>query len=339
MKEKSEEHKHLEAEFYAKKFYLSYSGLSKLMNSPTEFYKHYILNQRDNLDSEGINMGKAIHCLLLDREMFDNQFVVSSSNIPTENTKVIIDKVFELYKLVAKDTPDLSVPLDDYSFQILDILKEINLHQSLKTDVQRLDKIINQQSKDYFEYLKLAKGKTIIDLETYDNCILAVESIESNDHLSSLLGLNESNPENVIYNEYMLKIEADDYPFGLHGILDNIKVERATKTIYINDLKRTGKSLVHFEESVEKYNYGIQAAMYMHLVKENFKEIITDGWDVRFNFIVVDKFNQSYAFGVSHQTMKNWTYLLEEKLKEVKYHYLNHDYQLPYAFAIGKVTL
>jgi len=332
MKERSEEDKHLEAEFYAKKFYLSYSGLSKLMTSPTEFYRHYILNQRDNLDSEGINMGKAIHCLLLDREMFDNQFVVSSSNIPTENTKVIVDRVYAQ----VQETPGI---LDDYQIEILGFLTEINLHQSLKTDAQRIDKIINQQSKDYFEYLKLAKGKTIIDLETYDNCILAVESIESNDHLNSLLGLNESNPENVIYNEYMLKIEADDYPFGLHGILDNIKVEKATKTIYINDLKRTGKSLVHFEESVEKYNYGIQAAMYMTLVKENFKEIITDGWDVRFNFIVVDKFNQSYAFGVSHRTMKDWTCLLEEKLKEVKYHYLNHDYQLPYAFAIGKVTL
>jgi len=333
MKEKTEEQKHLEAEFYAKKFYLSYSGLSKLMNSPTEFYKHYILNQKDNLDSEYINIGKAIHCLLLDREMFDNQFVISSSNIPTENTKVIIDK---LYAKV-QDGPGL---LNDYQIEILEYLLDVKLHQSLKTDLQRLDKIINQQSIDYFEYLKLAKGKTIIDLETYDSCIFAVESIESNNLLSDLLGLNEKDPENVIYNEYMLKFEPTvDYPFGLHGVLDNIKVDMKMKTIYINDLKRTGKSLVHFEESVEKYNYGIQAAMYMQLVKENFKDVITKGWDVRFHFIVVDKFNQSYAFGVSQETMDNWESLLQTKINEVKYHYLNRDYQLPYAFATGKVTL
>lgn len=331
MKEKSSEQKHLEEEFYAKKFYLSYSGLSKLMSSPTQFYKHYILKQRDNLESEAINMGKAIHCLLLDREMFDEQFVVSSSNIPSDNTKLIVDKLYDRVK-------EGSGLLGDYTLEIIEFLVEINLHQALKTDQQRLDKIINQQSRDYFEYLKKAKGKTIIDLETYDNCVLAVESIKENEKLNYLLGINEPNPENV-YNEFMLQLEPQLYPFGLHGVLDNIYIKHSEKTVYINDLKRTGKSLIHFHESVEKYNYWIQAAIYVRLVKANFKVLIEAGYKIVFNFIVVDKFNQSYPFMVSDTTIANWEAGLISKLEEVNYHFVMNDYNLPFIFATGGIVL
>jgi len=42
----------LQQEFYAKPFSLSYSGLSKMMYSPSLFYRHYVLQQREEkLDS------------------------------------------------------------------------------------------------------------------------------------------------------------------------------------------------------------------------------------------------------------------------------------------------
>lgn len=347
MREKTLEEKHLEAEFYAKKFYLSYSGLNKLLDSPTFFYKHYILGQQENLKFPGIIMGKAIHCLLLDREMFENQFLVASSNIPTANTLTVIERVFEYHcKIVAEQQIEMTDnDLVFYSNHVLDVLKDINLHQSLKTDSQRLEKIINEQSKDYFEYLKNAQGKDIIDVETYDKCILAVESIKNNEAISVLLGLT-NNKENVVLNEHPLQIEPGNFPsiqFGLKGILDNLNIDKETKTIYINDIKRTGKSLIYFTESIEKYNYWAQAAMYVNLVEANLVEllgtVINNDWKIVFNFIVIDQFNQTYAFEVSNATMHKWKVDLLQKLYEAEYHYTNNNYSLPYEYATGKVIL
>jgi hypothetical protein len=37
-----------EDRFYDNKFYFSYSGLNKLLYSPSIFYKHYVLNQQED---------------------------------------------------------------------------------------------------------------------------------------------------------------------------------------------------------------------------------------------------------------------------------------------------
>ena len=85
-------------EFYSKEFYLSYSGLNKLLYSPSLFYKHYILQQReDKLESYLID-GKVIHCLLLDDGSFDQQFILTPGTLPTGNTRSVVDKIFEIHK-------------------------------------------------------------------------------------------------------------------------------------------------------------------------------------------------------------------------------------------------
>lgn len=336
MRQKTDEQKQLEAEFYAKKFQLSYSGLNKLLSSPTVFYKHYVLGEEEKLDNPSITQGNVIHTLLLDKESFNDKFVIASANIPTGNTQLVVDRIFDIH---AKAQNDESMVLNSYQNEILSILIEINLHQSLKTDQQRLDKIITDQSNDYFEYLKSSNGKTIIDLETYEKCIIAVENILDNENACKLLGL-KTDPENRVYNEYPLQIETlEGFPFGLKGILDNLHIDFAAKTVFINDLKRTGKSLIYFKESVEAYNYWAQAAMYRKLVEENLKSILVAGWRVVFNFIVVDAFNQVYCFEVTEETLNKWSSLLQEKLTQAAYHYSENDYSLPFEFATGSVRL
>lgn len=340
MKEKSPEQKHLEAEFFAKDLKLSYSALNLLLQSPTLYYNKYVLNQDENISGKHIDQGQVIHCLLLDRHLFDEKFIVASSNLPTENTKLVVDKVFEYHSALTKGLDTFNFKdLGDYTDEIVHVLKEINLHQSLKTDQQRIEKIVNTQSIEYFDYLKVAESKTIIDNVSFERCLLAMESVQNHKKASALLGL-EANPENVIYNEHPLELEKHNaYPFGFKGILDNINLDRGNKIIYINDLKTTGKSLIHFQDSVEKYNYGFQAAMYFKLVKAKFKELIDNGWKIVFNFIVVDVFNQTYVFEVSDVTMSIWGAGLAEKLIEATYHYKENDYTLPYRFATGKVIL
>jgi hypothetical protein len=116
-------------------------------------------------------------------------------------------------------------------------------------------------------------------------------------------------------------------------------VDVAAKTVTINDLKTSNKSLNDFSESVDYWNYWMQAAMYKKLAKIFLKYVIDDTWVITFNFIVIDKYNQTYAFRVMDATMHEWTQKLDKQLQEARWHYENRDYTLPYKFLSGEVLL
>lgn len=315
-----------EEKFYSKKFQFSYSSLNKLMFVPNTFYKHYILGEReDRLDSHLIE-GRALHCLLLEQEKFDDLFVVSPSSLPGDNAKKVIDKVHALSCQEGCEALSLS----SHEVVILDILREINLHQSLKTDQQRVEKMLTAENISYYEFLKSKGSKTVIDQETYDKLKGYVEIILSNESVTSLLQLGSLNSWSEV------PLEGDtQYSFGLKGILDNYVYDPENKVITINDFKTTGKTISEFKETVDYYKYWMQAAMYYKLIEANFKGLS----EIRFNFIVIDKYQQVFAFPVCAATLHSWVWSLDEILMKANYHYTNRRYDLPYDYIVNNISL
>jgi len=330
----------LEKEFYEKPFILSYSSLNKLLFSPKMYYNHYVLNQReDRIDSHLID-GKVIHCLMLNNHEFENNFVLLPSNLPTGNSRIVIDKVHSILKSMDPQ-PATEFTLANLGAEILEILKEINLHQSLKTDDQRLSKIITEETISYFEFLKSKGNRDLIDSETLQRCNEAVTLLRADKKVCQLLGLYNTEMENIdMFNEIALSSDnAGIGNIGLKGIADSIQINNDKKIIYINDLKTTGKTITDFPETIQFYNYNVQAAIYTRLVKDVYKHIITSDWKVIFNFIVIDKYNQVYCFEVSPVTLAVWQDVLVDKLIEANWHYKNNNYSLPYKFASSQVIL
>ena len=330
----------LEQEFYSKPFNISYSGLNKLLYSPKMFYNHYILKQREDRTDSHLIDGKVIHGLLLNDGSFDENFILLPSTLPTGNSRIVIDKVHSILKSMDPQ-PATELTLADLGAEILDILKEINLHQSLKTDDQRLSKIITEETISYFEFLKSKGNRDLIDSETLQRCNEAVTLLKADTKVCELLGLYRSEMENIdMFNEIELSSDAVGIDnIGLKGIADSIQINHDKKIIYINDLKTTGKTITDFPETVKFYNYSIQAAIYTRLVKEVYKHIITPEWTVVFNFIVIDKYNQVYCFKVSDTTLEIWDFELSDRLVEMYWHYKNNNYSLPYNFATSQVIL
>lgn len=315
-----------EEKFYNKKFSFSYSSLNKLLFVPNTFYKHYILGEReDRLDSHLVE-GRALHCLLLEEEKFNDYFTVSLSNLPSDNARKVIDKVYFNSCQVGCD----NISLSSHEEIILDVLREINLHQSLKTDQQRVEKILTVENINYYEFLKSKGSKTVIDQETYDKLKGYVEVIRSNESVTSLLQLGSPNS----WSEVPLETDTQ-YTFGLKGIIDNYTYDPATKVVTINDFKTTGKTITEFKETVDYYKYWLQAAIYCKLIKGNIKDVS----EIRFNFIVIDKYQQVFAFPVCAATLHSWIWELEESLVKANYHYTNRRYDLPYDYIVNKVTL
>jgi hypothetical protein len=273
--------------------------------------------------------GSLLHCLLLEEDKFDEKFVVSPGKLPGDSAKKVLDKVFTRALIDGY----LELSLEDLKDDILQILQEVNLHQSLKTDAQRVEKMVTDENISYYDFLRTKGDKLVIDNETLERVKLSVDEVKQNQKAWSLLGIG--NPDSK--SEVPLLADLDDHTFGLKGIVDNIRVAHDEKVIYITDLKTTGKLLQDFPETVEYYKYWLQAAVYVRLVRKSMPEL--SNYSIKFHFIVVDKLNQSYAFEVSSVTLREWLDRLDEVLKVVDYHYTSRNYDLPYEYKQGNIIL
>ena len=332
--------KMMENDFYTKKFYFSYSSLNKLMWNPQAFYQVYVLGNREEKVESYLVNGKIIHALLLEPEKFSDQFIISPDTLPTGNARIVLDRVFAHHQELAKNG-DPRVHLSDFHGAIVDVMKDMNYHQNLKTDQQRVEKIIGSPDNlNYWDFLKKKGNKTLIDQASYDFCLTAVDLIKTDNKVVDLLGLNVNEFSNKeVFNELPVESDINGKAFGLKGIVDNIVVDHNTRIININDLKTTSKDLKDFPESIEFYSYWMQAVIYSSLIAIKFINLIENGYELKFNFVVIDKNYQVYAFPVSEKTRNEWFNRFSDVINKADWHYTNKSYDLPYDFANGKIIL
>jgi hypothetical protein len=219
-------------------------------------------------------------------------------------------------------------------------MADMNYFQNLKTDQQRLDKIITAEAVSYWEFLKTKGNKTLVDPDTLKFCQDAVEIIKTNQQVCSLIGCNVTDFDNKeVINEKNILIDLPNQAYGLKGIIDNLVIDHDNRTIFVNDIKTTSKDLKDFPESIEYYSYWLQAVVYMIMVSQVYAQLLNNGYQVKFHFVVIDRTFQSYAFPVSEKTLNSWLDRFTECIKKAEWHYQNRSYDLPYEFAQGLVVL
>ena len=330
-------------EFYGnvENLQLSASAIKMLLDSPKTYFEHYVLGNKQTLTGKHFDMGSLIHCMILEPEELPNKFVKMGVATPSDSIKACIDHLLTLERSASE--------LEEYAEEIIEYLKEINLYQSLVDDKKpnkdglmltgdqkRLAKVINENSKEYFEILIQGRDKTIVDPATWETCLEKVEAILANDKAFSLLRTNGDNEE--IAYELEVNYKPDGFKFTLKGILDAIKIDHVSKTVYISDVKTTNGKLKDFKASAEKFNYWLQEAIYV-ILGSSFLEK-AQGYKIEFNFIVVDNANDVYCFKVTPETSA----LFHKQLKEIvntqiDYHISKNDFTLPYEFANNLVCL
>ena len=329
----------LEKEFYSKQFQFSYSSINKLLWNPVVFHQLYILGMKEERQDSHLVQGKIIHALLLEPEKFEQNFVVSPDNLPSGNPRTVIDRVFAHHQELAKHGDERTM-LAEFADAVLDVMKDMNYHQNLKTDQQRLDKIFIPDIINYWHFLRTKGNKTLIDQESLEFCMNAVELIKINPEICKLIGCNSTEFDNIqIFNELPLSCSIENKSFGLKGIIDNLVIDHDQKILYINDVKTTSKDLKDFPETVEFYSYWMQAVIYCTLVSINFQNYVLSGYTTKFHFVVVDKNLQTYAFPVRESTLVDWMDRLSKVLEKVEWHYVNNNYDLPYDFATKSIVL
>tara|TARA_R100000951_G_scaffold111780_2_gene111203 strand:- start:111 stop:1106 length:996 start_codon:yes stop_codon:yes gene_type:complete len=324
-----------EEEFYANnKFCFSYSSLNKLLFSPFLFYKDYILKDKEVRTDKHLVEGKLLHCLLFEPDNLKDKFSITPGKAPSDSVRKVL-KNMSLYT-------DAEKLFDVPSEIVLDSLKEMNLYQSLKTDEQRIVKIIKKEFEPYWEFLSNS-NVDVIDEDTLLRCKDQSEIIKSN---SDVMAIFEEAPTDFELDDYethaekYLSCKLKGLPFGLHGYIDFFSIDHKEKKAVITDLKTTGKTISDFKETVDFYNYWLQAAIYCKLVWDYMESVENrDDYTIDFKFVVIDKYNQTYVFDVSQQTLGGWAEGLGGVLKAAEYHYNERNYSLPYEFLVNKVKL
>jgi len=324
-----------EDEFFSKQFLMSYSGLNRLLYSPALFYQHYVLKQRDDTMDPNMIEGSLIHCLLLHPDNFDQQFVLSVQDPPSDNPRKVLDTLLIHHKDL-KAHGDARTELNEFSDAILDILRDMNLYQSLKTDAQRLEKMITPRHEEYWRYLTTMEGKIVVGQETYDFCKAVVEKITSTPTVMDRMGYFGDSFNGITKeNEKEIVSFPEDLPFGLRGFIDNLVFDPNNKVIRVNDVKKTSKDLNSFSDSIEYFRYWIQAAMYVMMVEQQYlSKPEYEGWTIEFRFIVIDPYMQIAPVKVSEEKLNQWISTTKEKLNEARYHFEKRDFSLPYQYLL-----
>lgn len=317
---------------------LSASALKLLLDDPKTYFKHYVLNEKETKTGKHFDEGSLVHCMVLEPEELSNKFINMGISTPTDSTRLCLEHLLTLERSASE--------LQEYSEEILAYLKDVNLHQSLvddkkapfKTgDEKRLEKIITENSIEYFRLQVEGRTKTIVDVASWDKCYAKAQAILSNPDASFLL--RKTNEDDEIRYEIELSDRPDELQYGVKGILDAIKVDRKNKIIYISDIKTHGGKLKDFPQTVEKYMYWLQPVVYKILAQSLLRGRAFD-YKIIFNFITVDQKDDVYCFQVSEETMNKWFEDFYQLMNhQVSYHITNKDFTLPYEFANKLISL
>ena len=318
--------------------HLSPSAIKLMLESPRTYYKHYVLNEKDKKTGKHFDEGSLVHCMVLEPEELNNKFVNMGISVPSDSTRLCIEHLLALGKEESN--------LNDYHQEIINYLKDINLHQSLvddkkapfKTgDEKRLEKIITDNAIEYFQTMVEGRDKVIVDSASWDKCYEKAVAILTNKKAIELL--KPASDTDEVRTELELSDRPDDLQYGVKGIIDVIKVDRERKTVYISDVKTHGGKLKDFKEAAEKYDYWLQPAVYKILAESLLRGRAHD-YNIVFHFIVVDKNNDVYCFPVSEMNMdRHYERLVSLVNFKINYHIAMKDFTLPYEFANNLISL
>ena len=318
------------------KFSLSPSSFKLLVTDPMEFFHKYVCGNFDEKETINQRRGTLLHTLLLEPEKFDSNYVIAKNDlkIPSDRELKIIQQVVLLAK---------TADLNDYNAAILQFMFEDNFHQNLKTDEQRLGKIITSDSNQYFAYLVESAGKEIITQSEYDRASLKAELMKLHPHYNNMI-INSQMED--VKSEIELQCVFQDFIFK--AIIDNLKISVPEKTIYITDVKSIGSTIEQLMKwDYEKYKYFIQAAICFLVVKHfiqsekvNAKVPGIKDFQVKFTYFFIDGENLPYAIDISDPTMNAYITSLRCLIQDnVKYHFENFDFSKRFEYLSNSLVL
>lgn len=267
----------------------SSSSLKDFSMDRKKYHKKYILNEVvEDEESKAATMGRMVETLLMEPELFDERFHVSTCMATP--TGLMLEFVEALYRHTVEATAEDGTITRNFE----DLCKDAYADSGFKIKLDAvLGKFIGSEAEIYYKEIRevRTKGLTVVATKEIENAEKIVLELRTNAITADVVN-TISDANYTVHNQ--LQIEGYKV-FGheFKSMLDKVIVNHRDRTIQAYDLKCTW-SVENFYEEYYLYRRAyIQGYLYINAVYEHFKELIDDsGYEVLpMKFIVCDSTN------------------------------------------------
>lgn len=215
----------------------------------------------DKLETPSLIFGSAVDSIITGgMEEFNERFITAEFPSVPDSIVKIIRRLFSSYKELYSSLSDIPDSI------IIPITQEESYQLNWKPETRV--KVIKEKGNEYYDLLYIAGDKTILDTNTYQDVINAVEALKNNEATSYYFELD--NPfDTSIKRYYQLKFKATLDGIDYRCMMDECIVDYKNKTIRPIDLKTSGKPEWDFYKSFIDWSYQIQNRLYYRILKYN----------------------------------------------------------------------
>lgn len=268
----------------------SSSSLKDFSIDRKKYYKKYIANEaEEDEDSKASVMGRLVETLLLEPELFDNKFYLSSS-IGTP-TGLMLNFVEALYKHTIDNTDENG----SVTLQFKDLAKLAHEESGFKIGLEAvISKFAGSDAEIYYNEIRLIRPKnlTVVTLKEVEIADRIVKELKTNRNTAEIVNLVDSDRYQIFNQLQVENYEVDGHYFK--SMIDRVIIDHKEKTIQIYDLKCTWNVENFYEEYYLYRRSYIQAFLYHKSImnsKELFDFDIEDYEIFPPKFIVCDSTN------------------------------------------------
>jgi ATP-dependent exoDNAse (exonuclease V) beta subunit len=224
-------------------------------------FKDFMTGQIED-DTKKYTMGSLVHKYLEN----PTNFAFIDFKLPSDMGIEWVKKVLEATEIFRTNNMDFN--LDEV---IITIKNTENLYKSITKDTTAITKWY-EECNTYYSFLIENSDKEILSRSQQEILIKVVENIHKSPYIYSILkgtDLESTNTILDIMNEVVLFGTINGFKFKAK--IDKLIVNRLTKKIHIIDYKTTRGDFGTFvENSLFKYCYDRQMAIYENIVKQNY---------------------------------------------------------------------
>ena len=246
----------------------SSSSLKEFSMDRKKYYRKYILGENvEDKDTQAATTGRVVETLLLEPELFDERFYMSSCiEAPSALMLAFVNALYKFTKEATDDNGNVTRNFEDIS-------KDAYIESGFKIKYEAvIGKFVGSDAEIYYNEMRTVKsrGLTVVTAEDVTNAEKIVEELRNNSVTKDVVNLVSSSRYGV-YNQLQVEsYEIDGMKFK--SMMDKLVVDHEAKTIQVYDLKCTW-SVENFLEEYYLYRRAyIQAYLY-YWAATHFREI------------------------------------------------------------------
>jgi hypothetical protein len=238
----------------------SSSSLKDFSMDRKKYYRKYILGEDvEDKDTQAATTGRVVETLLLEPELFDERFYMSScAEAPSALMLAFVNALYKHTKEATDDHGNVTRSFEDIS-------KDAYVDSGFKIKYEAvISKFVGSDAEIFYNEMRTVKSRnlTVVTAEDVSNAEKIVEELRNNPVTKDVVNLVSSSRYSV-YNQLQVEgYQVDDMKFK--SMMDKVIVDHEERTLQVYDLKCTW-SVENFLEEYYLYRRAyIQALLYFY---------------------------------------------------------------------------